>query len=387
MKILMIHQYFKTPTDGGGIRSYHVAKGLVDRGHEVVVVTAHNRIEQTTMDVEGVIVHYLPIAYDNSFGFLKRVISFLRFTIRSMRVASQVPSVDIAYVITTPLSTAFVALFLKFFRGTPYLFEVGDLWPEVPVKMGILNNSLLRKAAYFLEKKAYQHAKGLIALSPGIAEYMAQKAPKQPICMVPNMSDLDYFQPSKTQEPGTISVLYCGAIGVANHLEYLLSAARESEQRALPVTFTIVGDGARKSEIKALAQPLGNVTVLDFVNRTELKKLIAQHDAFYVSFMNVPVLHTGSPNKFFDGLAAGKLMIMNLGGWLKELTEQHACGFAYDPEKPTEFVEKIAKYLEDPGSLDVAQQNSRKLAEEFSVRLSVDKLEGFMLGSTGFRNT
>jgi len=35
MNILYIHQYFKTPDEGGSTRSYYLAKGLVDNGYEV----------------------------------------------------------------------------------------------------------------------------------------------------------------------------------------------------------------------------------------------------------------------------------------------------------------------------------------------------------------
>ena len=387
MKILLIHQYFKTPADAGGIRSYHVARGLVERGHEVVVITAHNRSSYRKTTVEGSQVHYLPVAYDNTFGFLRRVVSFLRFTFRSIRIAVKEPDVDIAYVITTPLSTAFVALYLKTFRGIPYVFEVGDLWPEVPVKMGILQNPLIKALAYLLEKKAYHHAIGLVALSPGIAEYMTAKVPDQRVVIVPNMSDLDFFQPSTTAFPDRIKVLYCGAIGVANHLEFLLDAAKECQREKLPVSFTIVGEGARKIAIATLARSVANVEVLEAVDRSGLKSLIDQHDAFYVSFQDVAVLHTGSPNKYFDGLAAGKLMILNLGGWLKELTESSQCGFAYDPHRPSEFVKQLTTYLKNPDLLTLAQQSARKLAKDFSVERSIEKIEKFILDCTGKNET
>ncbi|MEL7147217.1 MAG: glycosyltransferase family 4 protein, partial [Bacteroidota bacterium] len=293
MKILLVHQYFKTPDDGGGIRSYHVATGLVARGHEVVVITAHSKSGYLLKNVEGVKVHYLPIAYNNSFGFVKRVFAFIRFMVRSLQLAQSEKGIDLAYVITTPLSTAIVALYLRSFRNIPYLFEVGDLWPEVPVRMGILKNPFLKMAAYRLESLAYKNAKGLIALSPGIASYMLEKAPHQRIVTIPNMSDLDYYQPTTPWQGGELKILYCGALGVANHLEYLLDAAKECLRSELPVSFTIVGEGARKPTIATLAQSLSNVTLREFVDRQTLKEIIATHDAFYVSFMNVPVLHTG----------------------------------------------------------------------------------------------
>ncbi|MEQ8239159.1 MAG: glycosyltransferase WbuB, partial [Cyclobacteriaceae bacterium] len=70
MKILYVHQYFLTPEEGGCTRSYYLAKGLVKHGHEVTMLTASNtRKGQQT--IEGIDVRYLPVKYDNSFGFVK----------------------------------------------------------------------------------------------------------------------------------------------------------------------------------------------------------------------------------------------------------------------------------------------------------------------------
>ncbi|MEL6559159.1 MAG: glycosyltransferase family 4 protein [Bacteroidota bacterium] len=380
-KILYIHQYFKTPDDGGCIRSYHLAKGLIAAGYQITMITAHNEGTYQKKIIQGIHVHYLPVAYDNSFGFIKRVRSFLKFFMRAISLAGKEKDAQLAYVTTTPLTTALIALYLKFFKRIPYYFEVGDLWPEVPVKMGLLKNPLLKSAAYLLEELAYKNASKLVALSPGIAGYMARKQPGKPLEVIPNMSDMTYFQPTEKDSSNQLKILYCGAIGVANHLEYLLDAARICHEQKLPVSFTIIGAGGRREAIAKLAEELPNVEMKDFTNRAGLKPIVDAHDAFYVSFSKVDVLHTGSPNKYFDGLAAGKLMILNLGGWLKDLTEMNHCGFAYDPELPLEFVEKIMPYLQNENLLIQAQENSLRLAREYSVFQAQKKLVEFINGN------
>ncbi|MGB3466262.1 MAG: glycosyltransferase, partial [Cyclobacteriaceae bacterium] len=160
--------------------------------------------------------------------------------------------------------------------------------------------------------------------------------------------------------------------------EYLLAIAEESLQKGLPVKFTIIGEGAEREKIARLVEPLSNITILPFVDREGLKPIIDRHDAFYVSFMNIDVLHTGCPNKYFDGLAAGKLMILNLGGWLKELTEYNNCGFAYDPENPTEFIDKLMPYLENEALVFTAQENAHMLAREYSVTSIQRKMISFI---------
>ncbi|MFZ6010103.1 MAG: glycosyltransferase WbuB, partial [Bacteroidota bacterium] len=79
MKVLILHQHFNTPQKGGAIRSYYLAKALISEGMKVIVITAHNQNQYRNENVEGIDVHYLPVSYDNRFGFYKRSSSFLRY--------------------------------------------------------------------------------------------------------------------------------------------------------------------------------------------------------------------------------------------------------------------------------------------------------------------
>lgn len=97
-------------------------------------------------------------------------------------------------------------------------------------------------------------------------------------------------------------------------------------------------------------------------------------DASYVSYADYPSLWTGSPNKFFDGIAAGKLIILNFEGWIKDIVEEYGCGLYYDQHKPEEFWKKLEPYLNNSELLQKAQINSRRLAlESFSKKELVSK--------------
>ena len=79
MKVLYLHQYFKTPIEGGAIRSWYLAKGMVDAGHDVVMITSHNQDHAVTKTIDGITVHYLPVYYDNKLKFIGRILSFIKF--------------------------------------------------------------------------------------------------------------------------------------------------------------------------------------------------------------------------------------------------------------------------------------------------------------------
>ena len=373
MRVVIIHQYFKTPQEGGAIRSYYLAKGLLDAGHEVEVVTAHNN-PATSQSVEGIKVHYLPVFYDNELGAISRVIAFVKFVVLATKKTIQIPKGDVNYVISTPLSVGLIAWFLKVFRGTPYIFEIGDLWPEAPIQLGYIKNTLLKGILYWFEKLVYRKSKNIVAMSPDIQQFVLKTQPADKVIMIPNMSDCEFYQPidkpieilEKYAVKDKFVISYVGTAGRANHLEYLVEAAK-SFQKALPqVKFLVASAGRELQRIKGLVESYGltNIDFINYLDRTGVKELLSITDAVYVSFANVPILSSGSPNKFFDGLAAGKLMITNFGGWTKEVIEENQCGFSYDGEKPEKLIKKFSSYLKNEELLKSAKQNARTLAEK-----------------------
>ncbi|MEP0985970.1 glycosyltransferase family 4 protein [Ekhidna sp.] len=361
-----MHQYFKTPEEGGSIRSYYLAKGLVEAGHEVTMITAHNSPYEVKK-IDGFKVHYLPVPYDNSFTFLKRIWAFWKFVRLAKKEAMGLSRQDLAYVMTTPLTTGFIATYLKKQLNLSYYFEVGDLWPEAPIQIGAIRNKWVKKWLYGLEKKFYFEAEKVIALSPAIRNYIERVSPNTKVYVIPNMADCSFFEAEYSvgdfSEKNQFQITYCGALGKANHLEYFLDAARQSREAQLPVQFNIIGYGSELKRLRSLARRLKNVTFYPHSSKQCVKNLLAKSDAVYVSFKDVKVLSTGSPNKFFDSLAAGKLTIINFEGWIRNVITKNKCGFYHNPYSTTAFVRKLKVFLAAPELLAKYQRNGRKLAE------------------------
>lgn len=373
VNVLILHQYFNTPDTGGALRSYYLAKALVDAGINTVVITTHNHSTAQTKFIEGIEVHYLPIPYDNRFGFFKRVSSFLKFVWSIVREAEKFRDADRCYAISTPLTIGLAAMWIKKRYTIPYYFEVGDLWPEAPVQMGIIKNPLLKAFLYKLEMSTYKRATAVVALSEAIKTEIEKKVPGKEIHVVPNMADTDFYKPElkkpeleeKFGVNGKFVVSYIGTMGLANGLEYMVDCAEATREARLPIHFLLCGEGAMSEKLKQLAKKkaLQNVSFVPAQHREGVREVMNVTDAVMVSYKPLPVLETGSPNKYFDGLAAGKLMIVNVGGWMKQEVEQHQCGIAVDPFNPQDFVEKIAPFVKNPNQLKEYQLAARKLGE------------------------
>jgi glycosyltransferase involved in cell wall biosynthesis len=386
MKILYIHQYFNTYADGGSSRSYYLSKALAENGHRVEIITSHNHKAYKQSVIEGITVHYLPVYYDNRLGFGGRIYAFLKFVVKAYRLANRIADVDLCYATSTPLTVGMIACLLKKWKHIPFYFEVRDLWPQAPAEMNVIRNSLLIKGLFALEAFIYRQASKIIALSPGIEQAIISKTgDASKVYMIPNMADCDFFSlenafaalPESRRNKFTIA--YFGAVGKVNYLESYIEIARFFQEKQMSsVQFLVIGKGNQWQHINDLALQYGlsNIQFVAHTSKFELRNMLSSVDAVYISFAQLPVLETSSPNKFFDSLAAGKLCIVNMKGWIKECIEEAGCGFYAQPDKPEQFYKNLLPYLASKRKLADAKTAARLLAE---TRFSREKLTRYFV--------
>lgn len=349
------------------------------------LITAHNQNHKKETEIDGFRVYFLPVHYEQAFGKWRRIWSFAKFMFSSYRLASDIKNADLVFATSTPITTGITALLLKYFRKIPFVFEVRDLWPEVPVEMKIIENKILVKLLYKLAKIIYKNAEYIVALSPGMAEVIKAYKIKTPVSIITNFTDPEIFNLTKKSDISVDNLLkesekgiiYFGHLGRANHLEYFIEAAKECQAQNLPIKFFIVGEGSEKQRLEAFAKTknVNNLIFLPAQPKEKLKELLVQMDFAYISFLYLPVLFTSSPNKLFDGLATGKVCITNTKGWMKNLLEENKCGLWIDPLNPQAFPDKIKPFLKDKILLQTYQENALKLSKnEFTAEIAGEKL-------------
>src|SRR5690606_17101786 len=172
MNILYIHQYFKTPKEPGGTRSYWIAQELIKNGHQVTMITADPNASKQKREaiIDGIKVIYLQEAYSQHMSISTRLKSFLGFVWKSITEARKQKDIDLVIATSTPLTVGITALYMKLLKKIPFIFEVRDLWPEVPIQMGAFKSPLIVKPMRWFEKTIYKNAKHVIALSPGMQD-------------------------------------------------------------------------------------------------------------------------------------------------------------------------------------------------------------------------
>lgn len=382
LRIVYLHQYFNTPEMAGGTRSYEMARRWAAAGHDVHVVTS--RRERTarvgswdTERVDGVTVHWRSVRYDNSMGFIRRVAAFATFAALAGPRARHLQG-DVIFATSTPLTIIIPALVARFCRRTPIVFEVRDLWPELPIAVGALRNPAAKALARALEFIAYRSAHTIVALSPGMAAGVRRSGvPEGRVVVAPNACDLDRFEVSTGARDSYRAalawlgsrqlVVYCGTVGTINGVDYLVRLANEFDRRADPPAFAVIGTGGDLARVKRLAERAGvldkTIYFLPPVPKAEVPALLAAADACFSLFLPLPAMEANSANKFFDTLAAGRPVIVNYGGWQADLITKHEVGLRLPPKDVSAAAAMLTDFLADPDLLAAAGRRARALGE------------------------
>jgi len=375
MKILYIHQYFLTPQEPGGTRSYWVAQELIKNGHQVTMLTSSTKFQEEikNVNIDGINVIYIKEDYDQNMSVARRLKAFVNFMYKASRIGVQQKNIDLVIATSTPLTIGVPALVIKWLKKTPYVFEVRDLWPEVPIQMGAFKNPLIINLLRWFEKTIYRNAEHVIALSPGMQDGVIKYVAKEKTSMIPNMAKMDEFWPREKNyelmrvlglKNDSFKIIHFGSLGLANGAHTIIESAKLMKD-VEDVEFLFVGGGSTEKDLicEVDKHQLTNVKFLGKFPMKEVSEIVNFCDVSIVSFLDLPILYTNSPNKLFDSLSAGKPIIVNSAGWTKDMVEQHNCGYYVNPIHPEELVEKLLFLKKHPEVVEQMGNNSRALAE------------------------
>lgn len=390
MTILYLHQYFVTPSQYGGTRSYEMARRFVNKGHRVVMITSeqnagYSRGWHQTSE-EGIEVHWCRVPYNNAMSFFQRIKSFLQFVIQSASKATEF-NADIIFASSTPLTIAIPAIYVKRRKKIPMVFEVRDLWPHVPIAMGILKNPFLKWLAFRLEYYAYKYASHVIVLSEDMKEAIIERYQNpEKITVVPNSCDNDLFASqsgSFLNENKWLSnkkvILYAGTMGQVNGVSYLVDVAAELKLMSDDICILVVGEGREEELVRSRAIKKNVLNshffLMKSVPKNKLPDVYQVADIATSVVINNEALWANSANKFFDTLASGTPIAINHGGWQKSVIKKWDAGLVLDVTNPKQAASDLYELLMDSNRLSIMSLNAKKLAlDEYDRDLLANKL-------------
>ena len=365
-----------------------LVEGLAERGHRLTVVTAlpwyksHDvepgwrgrpwRIERTGW---GSIVRVWPFPTDKS-NIAARAVGFGGFTSLVAGAALTQGRHDAILAMSPPVFLGDAAWLLAKRWRVPLVFNTQDIFPDVAVDIGALTNQRVIELARRHERSLYRRADAVTVLSDDQAANVAAKLPadqRHKVRIIHNFVDLDRIDVVDKENAyrrrhgleGKTVVMYSGNVGLSQPFDLIRVAADRFAHRA-EIQFVINGEGAARGQVDAWAASRPNVTVADFVPRSEVSELLGAADLQLI-ILKTGLARSSTPSKLYANLASGRAVLASIdeGSEVASVLAQAGAGVSVPPEDPDAFCDALAELVADPGQLDLLGKRGRAFVEEW----------------------
>ena len=392
MNIIYLHQYFSTPSMSSGTRSFEMARRLVKNGHKVYMLSSiHARSYKERKfysNENGIYVWWLPVKYSNNMSYIMRLFSFMRYCYLAIIQARKI-EYDIVFATSTPLTIAIPGILLSKLKKTPFILEIRDLWPELPIAIGALRSHFSIYLAKLLEKWSYNNSDHIIGLSEDMCQNIEMNGQsRNKISNIPNGCDFDLFNVENKKGDEFRSkydwlgknplVIYTGALGKMNNVIFLVEIANHMKEINSDIRFLIIGKGKEEDTIKEYANKFGVLNKnLFFIKEMPKNYLVNIYSAASVCtslFLPLKEMEANSANKFFDALAAGKPIMINYRGWQANLIEENNIGIVVSSNNVSLAAKELETLITDKKRLLSSGKSARELGLKLFDREKLYKL-------------
>ena len=361
LRVLVLDPLFRPPDQPGPARTHGIARRLIQAGHRVTVLTTNAALpESTPSEVAGIQLDVISEARAR-FGFPPPTVAFSR------AIPGRIwrhEDVDVVIATDCPPLALLAAMIFCGARAAQLLLDVRRLPPaETPAQafdaaMATTGRRIARSAARFAHR--------VFAVSPEIRDRMiADGVPAARVTVSPLAAEIT-APSSNTESPLPVTgriLLYAGPFAPEG-VERLVLVAKAADTLSAADAFRIVvcGDGPARGRLETLARDTG------VLERTLwIAPPLSPHTqaaAFAAaSAVVAPSFHDDmeASAAFFDGLAAGKPMVVWGSGPNRELVESRAAGIGL-PADPAVAARELADFLRDTDGLRRAGSQALALA-------------------------
>ncbi len=399
MKILIFSQYYFPETGATSNRAYALAKVFQDEGHEVRVIAEkpnhpegvfHPGYERGFFiygEWGGVPVTWCWVYTRPVKGFLGRILFYLSYMVTAVLAVFRLKGkYDIVLATSPPLFVGVSGWAAARIKRARFVFDVRDLWPEVAVKMGELNNPKAIKVAESVERFLYRKADLITPVTESFLETIAAKGiPKERMVVVTNGTDPDIFLSEHSPDilrsrlglPDGFIVSFIGNLGLAQGLLHIIEAAAAMEASGQhDVKFLFVGDGPRKAAVLEAAQKAGltNIIFRERVTLPEAVEYMIASDALLVPLANDPIYAKFIPSKLFDSMAAARPVLLSVDGEARAILDQAQAGIWYPAEDAAGLVDAIEALRKHPDLEALGQRGRDFVSAHYTRRAQALKM-------------
>ncbi|UBM10285.1 glycosyltransferase family 4 protein [Cupriavidus metallidurans] len=360
MRILFVSQLFDPENS---IKGLEFAKRLQALGHEVEVITTfpsypggkifpgYRMRWHQVEEIDGVRIVRLPTIISHGRSAVKRMLSYASFgVVSSCHALFFARKADVIYAYYPPVIVGFAAMLVRFFRKTPFVYDVQDLWPEALVATGMVREGRITRFVDRLCGFIYRSAARVVVLSDGYQRALeSKKTPRDKIKRIFNWCDegrtAAVAEPKEpVLDPGYFNVLYAGNMGAAQALSHVVDAAALVEKQGMDrIRFVFLGAGVECDALKRQASELGlsNVRFLPQVTVDKVSGILAAADVLLVHLADAKVFEITIPSKTQAYMKTGRPILMAVKGEAADIVADAQAGVVVEPCQPQKLAEAV----------------------------------------------
>ncbi len=328
MKILIYGINYSPELTGIGKYSSEISEWLANQGHEVKVITSQPyypdwkifkdyKNNYTTSTINNVEVFRCPLYVPKRPNFIKRLLHLLSFSITSFIpvIKSSGWKPDVVIQVVPTLFCSIQTLILSKKSRSKSIIHIQDFELDAMFGLSMLGNNIIKRIAYFFEKKIFKSFDLVSTISSGMLKKLIIKGIDiNKTILLPNWTEIDHFKNAKKNEDflkkagvdnSKKIVMYSGNIGKKQGLEIVIHTAKEM-QIYKDIFFIIIGEGAAKNELLDLKTKLNlnNIIFLPLQPYDLLPSILASADCHLIIQKN-GAADAFLPSKLTNILAVG----------------------------------------------------------------------------------
>ena len=381
MRVLVVCPHFEPDVAPTGVVMTEIAHRLVDAGHELDIVTslpwyrAHavedgwrGRLVRHESTAWGRITRVHPFPTDKR-NVPARAAAFAGFTaLATLFAVLRRRRPDVVLAMSPPLTLGLTGWIAARARRVPFVFNVQDIFPDVAVEVGAVENRPLIAVLRRLERFVYRRADVVTVLSDDLRDNVEAKLAGSRsrggrgsrkatlVRVIPNFVDIERIVPGDRdnayrREHGLgdrTVVMYAGNLGFSQPLGLLIEAARSLRDRD-DLVFVINGGGSTLPALEEAAADLDNVVFVDLQPAERLPEVLAAGDVHVIALRR-GLARASVPSKLYSILAAGRPVVASIdeGTEVPRVLAATGAGLSVPPDDAPALTEAIRTVVDSP---------------------------------------
>ena len=348
------------------------AKGLVEIGDEVTVLSSATNKEQPKGGINGV--QYVNFGRGKG---LRNLLKALVCIIKQIRKTDY----DAVIVVSNSLMLLYPMAVVCRTKGIKYIQEKSE-FPFVLMKKGFLR----RLWASFYTSTTYKLFDGLIVMTKPLMEYFSTKVRKTcKLIEVPMTVDIDRFAIAKSEssEYGNY-IAYCGNMagnkdGVMNLIEaFDMAAYRIEDVKLLLIGGSSVPEDLQRIKEFANGKGLGRILFYGLASREEIPQLLVNATALALARPSSLQSTGGFPTKLGEYLSTANPVVVTAVGDIPRFLDD-SNSFIVKPDNNAAFAEQIVRIFDDYATAVEVGKKGRVVAEQnFNYRVQSPRIHSFI---------